>query len=453
MPAPSAQHSNDSSSLESSLTSLEWLANISSILSTAGAQRNTTGENQVNQSQDPHPSVPQTDSVPAASNSFRPESPTTMLSNSSAAALMNAASQIVSAPLESNSQPSHGLYNNYVSNNSVEMNIITQTMPEVDAIIRKMKDELMGKDPNERPNYSYSTLIALAIRKSTTGRLTLTDIYNWISENFPYYQTDLNPSWKNSVRHNLSFNKLFMRIPREHGDPGKGAYWGINPNASNANKIKARRSSGIKRKSVSSGDERPPKTQSVTGNTTTDQVPGQQYLQSQPVSNNSSLFMFQDSVHAPYFASQQFQQPPHHYLPGINELNSMSGSLYNYANLQQQIPGVDSNYKISSSNNLFNAPLTQNMIAFQSVPPQQMQMHQQVNGLFSNFNNLMHSSNGTASITALLQQQPRMHPSQSQQHLHPLIPAQSIIPSSSVPVKAAAVVSDDEETFDYEKII
>ena len=48
---------------------------------------------------------------------------------------------------------------------------------------------------NEKPAYSYAALIALAINNSEHKRLTLTGIYQWILDNFPYYQ-DHETSWK-----------------------------------------------------------------------------------------------------------------------------------------------------------------------------------------------------------------------------------------------------------------
>lgn len=40
---------------------------------------------------------------------------------------------------------------------------------------------------NEKPPYSYATLIAHAILSSPDAKLTLSDIYRWISEKYPYY--------------------------------------------------------------------------------------------------------------------------------------------------------------------------------------------------------------------------------------------------------------------------
>ena len=47
----------------------------------------------------------------------------------------------------------------------------------------------------EKPPYSYSTLIAHAILASKDGRLTLGDIYIWISENYPAYALE-NRGWQ-----------------------------------------------------------------------------------------------------------------------------------------------------------------------------------------------------------------------------------------------------------------
>jgi hypothetical protein len=82
------------------------------------------------------------------------------------------------------------------------------------------------EDDGTKPNYSYSQLIAMAILRSPNRRLTLAQIYKWISESFRFYGSQ-QTGWQNSIRHNLSLNKAFIKQERPKDDPGKGNYWAI----------------------------------------------------------------------------------------------------------------------------------------------------------------------------------------------------------------------------------
>lgn len=83
-------------------------------------------------------------------------------------------------------------------------------------------------DDGTKPQHSYAQLIGMAILRAPHRRLTLSQIYKWISDNYSFYNAN-DAGWQNSIRHNLSLNKAFIKQERPKDDPGKGNYWAIEP--------------------------------------------------------------------------------------------------------------------------------------------------------------------------------------------------------------------------------
>ncbi|VIO86036.1 Uncharacterized protein BM_BM17897 [Brugia malayi] len=95
-----------------------------------------------------------------------------------------------------------------------------------------------------KPPYSYAELITLAMRHHGQNKVLLSDIYDYVRKNFAWYRkTDV--TWQNSIRHNLSLNKQFIKLPRKKGEKGKGSYWMLDHNAMDSSGLKMKKNGSI----------------------------------------------------------------------------------------------------------------------------------------------------------------------------------------------------------------
>ncbi|CAH1634997.1 unnamed protein product [Spodoptera littoralis] len=100
-------------------------------------------------------------------------------------------------------------------------------VPDDEPVVKEPKVDIPDTPPAlKKPPYTYPELIEKALREN--GELTVSAIYQWISDRFPFYKAN-DERWKNSVRHNLSINPHFRKGAR--APQGAGHLWSLAANA------------------------------------------------------------------------------------------------------------------------------------------------------------------------------------------------------------------------------
>ncbi|KAL1921364.1 uncharacterized protein VTP21DRAFT_11080 [Calcarisporiella thermophila] len=83
-----------------------------------------------------------------------------------------------------------------------------------------------GNTGNRPPN-SYTALIKEAIESSPQKKMTVSEIYDYFLTHYPFFRTTT-CTWKNSIRHNLTMKRIFVRDARPSNEPGKGGFWTVD---------------------------------------------------------------------------------------------------------------------------------------------------------------------------------------------------------------------------------
>ena len=83
---------------------------------------------------------------------------------------------------------------------------------------------MYAKNANIKPPYSYAALICMAINNAPNRLATMREILAYIEQNYAYYRS--NKKWHGTIRHDLTVNDCFMKMPPRPKQ--KGCLWTIN---------------------------------------------------------------------------------------------------------------------------------------------------------------------------------------------------------------------------------
>lgn len=114
--------------------------------------------------------------------------------------------------------------NNCILNNTNIRNTSTSKANTSDLNNTTKTTNIGNNHDIDRPPHSYIALISMAILSKNEKKILLNEIYDWVVQNFPYYQHRTDKSWRNSIRHNLSLNECFIKVGKAGNGRGNIIY-------------------------------------------------------------------------------------------------------------------------------------------------------------------------------------------------------------------------------------
>ncbi|GAB0091388.1 uncharacterized protein DMENIID0001_062270 [Sergentomyia squamirostris] len=236
----------------------------------------------------------------------------------------------------------------------------------------------------KKPPFTYTELIEYALEDR--GELTVSGIYQWISDRFPYYKSN-DDRWKNSVRHNLSINPHFRKGSK--APQGAGHLWTISSRDSEANnlawehkkqrlelffKMEAAHSPAVVRREIEANfDETAAATASI--------LPPQERQ-----SPENSLSVKPTDTLASFYAQPESHQLPFDVTDPTDDLRRVAGEILNGVrrNVEVQIVHPGAAFAIDSTGDYLN-PLSKDEIVQESGLRQAMSIHGRSNDLGNDY--------------------------------------------------------------------
>jgi hypothetical protein len=98
-------------------------------------------------------------------------------------------------------------------------------------IIRGLDGQPFIGPPPIKTGATFASVIYTALVNLPRGRGTLGEVCNWVAGEWEWFRLNPEAGWQNSIRHNLSLNKAFLKVPRipEDDPESKGSVWILDP--------------------------------------------------------------------------------------------------------------------------------------------------------------------------------------------------------------------------------